>query len=468
MQIQVSLSLELSAIAELNVDSLEPLVLEAGRECMKRAIIEATRQYEQLVMSQPCPYCGADPQMLRGEGTDTRVLLTLFGRVELPLRRVRCHKDGCRRRFRLADNLIRCLQGRNVTAGLRQACVLAGASWTYEAATSVLHKLCGAVVSDEKLRQLTESAGAQQACAQKEQAAKLLQPPTAEQLRQQREVELRKPLTSLASKEQVPNPTSLLVGLDGGWVPSREQRGGMEGKVGVVATDWETINTKRDRKRLTKRRYVATFGTGEELGELAYAACVQLGGEAEEDAPEQVVLGDGAEWIKTEADMHFPWSVKILDWPHASRAVHKAIRAARPGPKHRQSRRELHERLGEALWQGEVEEVLKELRALRIAPGPNETPEDVRVNALEEAISYLQGQWEAGWLGNYSQWKEAGYPVGSGMVEREVELVINRRMKKRGGRWCRGNADSVVALRVLVLNDEWEQRQHANALTPAA
>ena len=36
------------------------------------------------------------------------------------------------------------------------------------------------------------------------------------------------------------------------------------------------------------------------------------------------------------------------------------------------------------------------------------------------------GTWEAGWLGNYQALKEAGYPVGSGMVEREVELVINR------------------------------------------
>ncbi len=50
-------------------------------------------------------------------------------------------------------------------------------------------------------------------------------------------------------------------------------------------------------------------------------------------------------------------------------------------------------------------------------------------------------------------------------VEREVELVINRRMKRLGGRWCRSNANSVVALRVLVLNDEWA---HANSLRAVA
>ncbi len=468
MQIQVSLTLELPATERLNVDSVEPLVLQAGRECMKKALIEAVRQYEQVVLSQSCPYCGSDPRLLKSEGTDTRVLLTLFGKVQLPLRRTRCYKAECRRRFRPGQALIECLGGGNVTGELRQACVLAGTSWTYEAAAKVLHELCGAVVSDEKLRQLTESAGAEEVYRQREQAAKLLEPLTVEQLREQRDAEFG--VTGVTksnsqhsqickAKEEVAR--RLLVGLDGGWVPSREQPGGMEGKVGVLATDWEVINTKRDRKRLTKRRYAATFGTGEQLGELAYAACVQLGGE---DAQEQVVLGDGAEWIKSETEMHFPWSRKILDWPHVSRAVHKAIRAARPGPKHKQLRKELHQRLGEALWQGQVGGTLRELKALRIAPGPNEFAENVRVKALEDTISYLQSQWEAGWLGNYARWKEEGYPVGSGMVEREVELVINRRMKRRGGRWCRGNADSVVALRVQVLNAEWE---HANALRSA-
>ncbi len=94
---------------------------------------------------------------------------------------------------------------------------------------------------------------------------------------------------------------------------------------------------------------------------------------------------------------------------------------------------------------------------MRIVPAPDESPEDVRVKTLEDTISYLHSQWEAGWLGSYAQWKEAGYPMGSGMVEREVELIINRRMKRQGGRWCRANADSLVALRVLVLNDQWDQ-----------
>ena len=72
------------------------------------------------------------------------------------------------------------------------------------------------------------------------------------------------------------------------------------------------------------------------------------------------------------------------------------------------------------------------------------------IPALEQTIRYLEGQRT--WLGNYAAWQEAGYPVGSGLIERAVALVINWRMKGRGMRWCRGNASAVVALRVHTLN----------------
>lgn len=41
------------------------------------------------------------------------------------------------------------------------------------------------------------------------------------------------------------------------------------------------------------------------------------------------------------------------------------------------------------------------------------------------------------------------------MIERAVAIVINRRMKKRGMRWCRSNATAIVALRADVLNEDW-------------
>jgi hypothetical protein len=67
----------------------------------------------------------------------------------------------------------------------------------------------------------------------------------------------------------------LLVGLDGGWIKSREHKRGMEGKVGVIVSEMEALG-KRGRRRMTSRRYVAIFEPASMLGTLSYAATCQL------------------------------------------------------------------------------------------------------------------------------------------------------------------------------------------------
>jgi hypothetical protein len=80
---------------------------------------------------------------------------------------------------------------------------------------------------------------------------------------------------------------------------------------------------------------------------------------------------------------------------------------------------------------------------------------------IQQAITYLEHQRP--WIGSYEHWRKRGYPVGSGMIERAVTLVINRRMKKRGMRWCRPNATAIVALRTALLNDDWVTPQRLRA-----
>ena len=45
---------------------------------------------------------------------------------------------------------------------------------------------------------------------------------------------------------------------------------------------------------------------------------VEIPAEAELAELEQVVLGDGAGWIKTQAELHFPEAFTILDWAHSA------------------------------------------------------------------------------------------------------------------------------------------------------
>ncbi len=430
MQITVSVTIELPANG--TVDQIEPLVVEAGQQVMRAAMQAACREYERQV--RQCPHCQSE--QLQSDGTDERRLRTSFGRVLLHLRRLACER--CARRFRPADAFVACLGGLTVTARLRDACVLAGSSWPYATAALVLRGLCGAEISPEWVRQLTIAAGHNEADAQAARAARLVTP-SAVDIRAERATHL----TTVAPPPAAP-PAQLLVGWDGGWVPSRDQPGGMEGKVGIVATEVAPVG-QHGRHRLVQRRYVATFRDAEQVGLLTYAAAHALGGER---ALRQTVLGDGADWIKTQAALHFPEATTILDWPHLARAVHRAIRAARPGAAHKEVRRQAHRAVPALLWGGDVDGAVTALLAML----PADTPVPA---AVAETITYLQEQRT--WIGDYSAWQAAGEPIGSGMVEREVALVINRRMKRQGMRWRRANADAVVALRVHTLNATWSQ-----------
>jgi len=445
MQIQVSLIVEISATA--TVAEIEQQIQTAGQQSMQKAMQQSIRAWEE--QHRRCPQC--EKNQVRLEGTVRRHLQTLFGPVRLAMRRFRC--QGCWHRSCPARRLLAPLQQGTVTEPLQEAAVLAGASWPYRQAAQVLHRLCGASISGEQVRLLTNRAGTTHAKLQQEAAQQTGSAPQV--------------LCTTAQRAQDRG----VIGLDGGWVASRDQRGGMEGKVGVVAMHKELLPSrpvpklseltwyeiaKRSSKgwrltpappraRFKQRRYVATFASSRQLGVLASHAADQLGMERQT----AVVVADGADWIKQETQRHFPQATTILDWPHLWRVVGKALRSMSTATNQSDRWRDQQsEQLRCWLWNGHVEPVEERLTSWLAEAGPTAG------KAIRKALTYLSNQ--RAWIGSYKHWQQQGYPVGSGIIERAVAIVINRRMKKRGMRWKRTNATSVVALRVDFLNEDWQ------------
>ena len=176
----------------------------------------------------------------------------------------------------------------------------------------------------------------------------------------------------------------------------------------------------RQRHRLAKLRYVATFGPSRHIGQQAKAAAQTLDADPTRAV---VVIADGAEWIKKEQERHFAQATCILDWAHLRREVSHAILAAALAKALSQHERDFQlywHRI--SLWQGGVDQARHALRRLA-----SDVPAD-SLKPIQEAISYLENQHP--WIGSYERWKGQGYPVGSGTIERAVALVMNRRMKK--------------------------------------
>jgi hypothetical protein len=56
---------------------------------------------------------------------------------------------------------------------------------------------------------------------------------------------------------------------------------------------------------------------------------------------------------------------------------------------------------------------------------------------------------------HYDEYILKGYGIGSGAVESAHKQVVQARMRQAGMRWSERGAQNLLALRVLLLNDQW-------------
>jgi hypothetical protein len=401
----------------LELAELESRVQAWGQALMRQGLAEAWQAQAALRPHPPCPRCGTPA--LRPAGAKPRKIETGFGPVWLRRQRVRC--TGCRRHFQPDDAVLGpALGGGRLSPRLADLAALCGASWPYRQAAQVLGWLRGAPLSHEAVRAVVGVIGAQVVAAQARAAAAVCAPP------------------SRLDDAARPAPAAIAVELDGAWVAAHDNPHGIEVKVGVVHTGSELIG--RTRRRLCQRRYAATARGAAAFLPLMSAAIDHTNGFA---AATQTLLGDGAGWIWHFGDAALPEADDVLDRWHLRQARQRALRLAVP---EKGERAPWSERLEARLEVGDVPGTLAVLAEVAsLAPHP----------ALDDFAGYLTAL--ASRIPDYAARRAAGERIGSGGVEKAVDLVANRRLKgKRGMRWWRARVEGITALRVALLNDEWE------------
>ena len=402
----------------VSLDELEQTIQSWGQELKRRALATAWAAQMARHPPVPCPTCQSLDQQHAGH--KMRWIETLFGRVPLIRQRQCC--DACGRHFQPDDAVLTPVLGSGqCTPRLRELAALCGASWPYQQAAIVLGKMRGAPLAGETVRRIVAVTGAAVAAQYAAEAQAACRPPATAPA----------PITA---------PTAIEVILDGAWIRSRDNRRGMEVKVGVVHPGSERCGVMRT--RLPVRQYAATAQGIAAFGPLVTAAIAALDGFAS-DA--QTLLGDGATWIWRLGAEIVPQATAVLDRWHLRDARRRATRAAVPD---KIARAPWSRRLEDALDVGDVPEALRVL---------GEMQQQSAHPALGEFATYLCNH--AIRIPNYAARQEAGQTIGSGAGEKAVDIVVNRRLKgRRGMRWWRMRADGVVALRLAMLNDEWDQR----------
>jgi hypothetical protein len=226
------------------------------------------------------------------------------------------------------------------------------------------------------------------------------------------------------------------VTMDGGLVNIRDE-GWRELKVGAIFDLEQRLERDPQTKLLTEQahaagtRYTAALSGKTRFAQALWALAVDANLPT---AKESCVCADGAAWIWNLADEYFPTSRQIVDWFHA--AQHLAQAAASLYPDDEAKRQRWLKLQRERLYLGQLEAV---------------------IGALEQAglgaeVGYFRGHQPRM---QYLEFREEGYPIGSGTVESGVKQ-FNQRLAGAGMRWDAQAADRMVILCAAALDHTFD------------
>ena len=157
-----------------------------------------------------------------------------------------------------------------------------------------------------------------------------------------------------------------------------------------------------------------------------------------------VAITDGARSIAKGLKTAFgPGLVMILDWYH----LVKKLRSLMSMIAWDREQKSQHLRyIVSKLWLGKTEAVLEYLRT---------EVEPRREDKWKELIGYLTKHQAE--IVDYNRRSRAGKVIGSGRMEKGVDLVIGRRQKKKGMSWRAQGSRSLGILKVAELNGDWNR-----------
>lgn len=331
----------------------------------------------------------------------------------------------------------------------REACSTMGVVQDFAQGAEDLGRLTGLRISKERLRQITESEGAE---AEAQRGDGTLSPSWS----------ATEAVTTLRG------PTRVYVGGDGVMVRAvtqeekdrrrkdhvirRQQRGraGIENLQPLPRAKAGSDDGFKEMKigifydqSKTRKHVLATHGNSERFGELLRLHADALG---LEEAEETLSLTDGGPWIRNQLLKRFKeLKATLLDFYHLSEHVWDAAKVCWGDGEEGKTwaLKQLHE-FKHVGWRGvlaAIDEAKKKLRA----PAKQE--------ALRLLRNYIVERWE---MVEYPQALARGWDIGSGPTEAMCKN-LTLRLKRPGMKWDTDNAASVMSLIALREGGQWTQ-----------
>jgi hypothetical protein len=395
-------------VVEFDLESPTAALLDKGleevvREAHKRAAVRAYAEVESsLAGARECSDCGGVLTVVK---TSRRKIGLLCGPVHIPVRTWGC---ACGHAIRpLASALPK---GRHSLALVERGLYLS-TMIGYQRSSETISHLTAGEISHGTLQRLAK--------AEAPRIDSVLAG-TTEQLYRD----------GVAPKELVTRTRSdtLVVAMDGGFVPDRSTKGDFEAKTGVVYGIKAEVS--KGRVELIDRVAYAGIEDAETFGRRMSVVAMEQGMLS---AGRTIVIGDGAGWIRRMARDVFPDAVYVLDLYHLKHRIRRVF------PEEWEAC--VRDGAIAACLAGDPAGAIEVLRAARPAPD--------RAEESRKLLYYIRNN--ALGIENYVRTDL----FGSGCVEKAVDILISRRFKLRGMSWLRPGAQGMVKLKVLRYNQTW-------------
>lgn len=379
--------------------------------------------------------CGG---VMQSRGVREKQMLTLLGKTRYRHSMYQC--PACNRVRYPGDETLDIVD-MSRSPGLRRQTARLGAKESFGEVARDLRELAGVEISRKDAERVSEATGEDMERWDKVQRARIraMEPPPPETAK---------------------TIDTLYIEFDGTGVPMTKaevagrkgkQKDGSaktrEAKLGCVFTQTDFDEEGRPIRDPTSTSFTGAIETSAVFGWRIYAEAVRRG---YYKAKRTIILTDGAEWIKTIIETHFPGTTHVIDLYHAREHLVALCKLLLDRDLKRFNR--YKDRWWEELDRGNIEKIIREAREL--LPKDPKAAKDARTE-----IGYFEKNKERM---RYKDFKDKGLFLGSGVIEAGCKTIIGQRMKQSGMEWSVRGANAIIALRCMEASGRteqyWEQR----------
>jgi hypothetical protein len=222
-----------------------------------------------------------------------------------------------------------------------------------------------------------------------------------------------------------------------------------EAKLGCVFTQTTTDVRGFPVRDPDATSFVGAIESAEDFGWRIYGEAMRRG---LSKAQRVVVLADGAQWIKSLVQMHFPEAKLIIDLYHARQHVSELCKTLFVG--NEKNIRQQRMRWWTDLDDGKVEKIIHQAQLY--------LPQDAEAKKKAEIeIRYLEKNAESM---RYAEFRAQGLFVGSGVVEAGCKTLIGQRLKQSGMEWSVRGANAIISLRCTLTSGRFEEYWESRVL----